>query len=165
MMPLWICFFRNCDAMKKFSDMGAATKETPSEVAEASDVVITMLPASSHVSFIIHTILCKPWVRALSTVIQCHRRITLIFHLWFLKDLNIWEKLDSSLQFRGVQLPNGLHNVTLISLTLLFFSHAGIWCLYRTEWFTAWREFATTVIHRFIHYWSTNIKKALYHCL
>lgn len=46
--------------MKKLSDMGAATKETPSEVAEASDVVITMLPASSHVSFIIHTILCKP---------------------------------------------------------------------------------------------------------
>lgn len=59
MMPLWICFFRNCDAMKKFSDMGAATKETPSEVAEASDVVITMLPASSHVSFIIHTILLQ----------------------------------------------------------------------------------------------------------
>ncbi|XP_024159014.1 probable 3-hydroxyisobutyrate dehydrogenase, mitochondrial isoform X2 [Rosa chinensis] len=35
--------------MKKFSDIGAATKETPTEVAEASDVVITMLPTSSHV--------------------------------------------------------------------------------------------------------------------
>ncbi|XP_062012600.1 probable 3-hydroxyisobutyrate dehydrogenase, mitochondrial isoform X3 [Rosa rugosa] len=39
----------NCNAMKKFSDIGAATKETPTEVAEASDVVITMLPTSSHV--------------------------------------------------------------------------------------------------------------------
>lgn len=31
--------------------MGVATKETPFEVAEASDVVITMLPSSSHVSY------------------------------------------------------------------------------------------------------------------
>jgi 3-hydroxyisobutyrate dehydrogenase-like beta-hydroxyacid dehydrogenase len=36
--------------MKMFSDMGVPTKETPFEVAEASDVVITMLPSSSHVS-------------------------------------------------------------------------------------------------------------------
>ncbi|XP_075666784.1 putative 3-hydroxyisobutyrate dehydrogenase, mitochondrial [Castanea sativa] len=35
--------------MKKFSDMGVSTKETPFEVAEACDVVITMLPSSSHV--------------------------------------------------------------------------------------------------------------------
>ncbi|XP_031249513.1 probable 3-hydroxyisobutyrate dehydrogenase, mitochondrial isoform X1 [Pistacia vera] len=39
----------NCNVMKTFSEMGALTKETPSEVAEASDVVITMLPSSSHV--------------------------------------------------------------------------------------------------------------------
>ncbi|XP_050370047.1 probable 3-hydroxyisobutyrate dehydrogenase, mitochondrial [Argentina anserina] len=39
----------NCNAMKKFFDMGAATKDTPFEVAEVSDVVITMLPTSSHV--------------------------------------------------------------------------------------------------------------------
>jgi len=39
--------------MKKFSVMGVPTKETPFEVAEASDVVITMLPSSSHVSFIL----------------------------------------------------------------------------------------------------------------
>lgn len=45
--------------MKRFSDIGAAAKETPFEVAEASDVVITMLPTSSHVSFIIHIILWK----------------------------------------------------------------------------------------------------------
>ncbi|KAL1178609.1 hypothetical protein V6Z11_A03G107600 [Gossypium hirsutum] len=35
--------------MKKYSDMGVSTKQTPFEVAEASDVVITMLPSSSHV--------------------------------------------------------------------------------------------------------------------
>ncbi|XP_041024286.1 probable 3-hydroxyisobutyrate dehydrogenase, mitochondrial isoform X4 [Juglans microcarpa x Juglans regia] len=39
----------NCNVLKKFSDMGVSTKETPFEVAEASDVVITMLPSSSHV--------------------------------------------------------------------------------------------------------------------
>ncbi|XP_052484180.1 probable 3-hydroxyisobutyrate dehydrogenase, mitochondrial isoform X2 [Gossypium raimondii] len=39
----------NCNVMKKYSDMGVSTKQTPSEVAEASDVVITMLPSSSHV--------------------------------------------------------------------------------------------------------------------
>ncbi|XP_062162861.1 probable 3-hydroxyisobutyrate dehydrogenase, mitochondrial isoform X2 [Alnus glutinosa] len=39
----------NCNVLKKFSDMGVPTKETPFEVAEASDVVITMLPSSSHV--------------------------------------------------------------------------------------------------------------------
>ncbi|XP_038894393.1 probable 3-hydroxyisobutyrate dehydrogenase, mitochondrial isoform X3 [Benincasa hispida] len=39
---------RNCNIMKKYSDMGVATKETPFEVAEASDVVITMLPSPSH---------------------------------------------------------------------------------------------------------------------
>ncbi|KAL5771821.1 hypothetical protein ACOSQ2_011745 [Xanthoceras sorbifolium] len=40
---------RNFNAMKTFSDMGVATKETAFEVGEASDVVITMLPSSSHV--------------------------------------------------------------------------------------------------------------------
>ncbi|XP_065847144.1 probable 3-hydroxyisobutyrate dehydrogenase, mitochondrial isoform X2 [Euphorbia lathyris] len=39
----------NCNVIKMFSDMGIPTKKTPFEVAEASDVVITMLPSSSHV--------------------------------------------------------------------------------------------------------------------
>ncbi|XP_022927541.1 probable 3-hydroxyisobutyrate dehydrogenase, mitochondrial isoform X1 [Cucurbita moschata] len=39
----------NRNTMEKYSDMGVATKETPFEVAEASDVVITMLPSPSHV--------------------------------------------------------------------------------------------------------------------
>lgn len=33
-----------------FTDKGVPAKRTPFEVAEASDVVITMLPSSSHVS-------------------------------------------------------------------------------------------------------------------
>ncbi|KAK8940986.1 hypothetical protein KSP39_PZI010131 [Platanthera zijinensis] len=36
--------------MRKFSDKGISAVETPFEVAESSDVVITMLPSSSHVS-------------------------------------------------------------------------------------------------------------------
>ncbi|XP_020698937.2 probable 3-hydroxyisobutyrate dehydrogenase, mitochondrial isoform X1 [Dendrobium catenatum] len=36
-------------AMKKFSDCGISTVETPFKVAESSDVIITMLPSSSHV--------------------------------------------------------------------------------------------------------------------
>ncbi|CAI9773305.1 unnamed protein product [Fraxinus pennsylvanica] len=39
----------NQDVMKMFSEKGILTKESPVEVAKASDVVITMLPSSSHV--------------------------------------------------------------------------------------------------------------------
>ncbi|OAY31581.1 probable 3-hydroxyisobutyrate dehydrogenase, mitochondrial [Manihot esculenta] len=39
----------NCDAIKMFTDKGVPAKRTPFEVAEASDVVITMLPSSAHV--------------------------------------------------------------------------------------------------------------------
>ncbi|KAL7131175.1 hypothetical protein ABFS83_13G180700 [Erythranthe nasuta] len=39
----------NHDAMKKFSEQGILTKNSPIEVAEASDAVITMLPSSAHV--------------------------------------------------------------------------------------------------------------------
>ncbi|KAI4297091.1 hypothetical protein L6164_036998 [Bauhinia variegata] len=39
----------NSDVMRMFSQMGVTTKKTPYEVAEASDVVITMLPSSAHV--------------------------------------------------------------------------------------------------------------------
>ncbi|KAE8695530.1 putative 3-hydroxyisobutyrate dehydrogenase [Hibiscus syriacus] len=44
----------NCNAMKKYSDMRVSTKQTPFGVAEASDVVITMLPSSSHVLNVYH---------------------------------------------------------------------------------------------------------------
>ncbi|XP_034590649.1 probable 3-hydroxyisobutyrate dehydrogenase, mitochondrial isoform X3 [Setaria viridis] len=39
----------NENSMKKFSDDGIPTKQSPLEVSESSDVVITMLPSSSHV--------------------------------------------------------------------------------------------------------------------
>ncbi|KAF3450284.1 hypothetical protein FNV43_RR06364 [Rhamnella rubrinervis] len=42
----------NQNVMQKFSDMGVDTKRTPFEVAEASEVVITMLPSSSHVDHV-----------------------------------------------------------------------------------------------------------------
>ncbi|XP_077243880.1 6-phosphogluconate dehydrogenase family protein isoform X2 [Tasmannia lanceolata] len=42
-------FISNQNAMKKFSEKGIPTKETPFDVAESSDVIITMLPSSSHV--------------------------------------------------------------------------------------------------------------------
>ena len=45
---LTLCL-RNRDALKLFLDKGVAIKETPKDIAEASDVVITMLPSSSHV--------------------------------------------------------------------------------------------------------------------
>ncbi|KAI3847817.1 hypothetical protein MKW98_021777 [Papaver atlanticum] len=40
---------KNFDAMKKFAERGIATKGTPFEVAQTSDIVITMLPSSSNV--------------------------------------------------------------------------------------------------------------------
>ncbi|KAL2945373.1 putative 3-hydroxyisobutyrate dehydrogenase mitochondrial [Bienertia sinuspersici] len=39
----------NGAAVKQFLDKGVPSKETPKEVAEVSDVVITMLPSSKHV--------------------------------------------------------------------------------------------------------------------
>ncbi|RVW81503.1 putative 3-hydroxyisobutyrate dehydrogenase, mitochondrial [Vitis vinifera] len=40
----------NHEVMRMFAERGVPTKETPFEIAETSDVVITMLPSSSHVS-------------------------------------------------------------------------------------------------------------------
>ncbi|CAB79093.1 3-hydroxyisobutyrate dehydrogenase-like protein [Arabidopsis thaliana] len=39
----------NRDVMKMFTEMGVSSRETPYEVAQDSEVVITMLPSSSHV--------------------------------------------------------------------------------------------------------------------
>lgn len=45
------CFHHsNHGVMKLFTDKGAEAKSSPLEVAEASDVVFTMLPSSAHVS-------------------------------------------------------------------------------------------------------------------
>ncbi|XP_020109573.1 probable 3-hydroxyisobutyrate dehydrogenase, mitochondrial isoform X3 [Ananas comosus] len=46
----WILMISSNDnTMKKFSEKGVPTKETPCQVAESSDVIITMLPTSSNV--------------------------------------------------------------------------------------------------------------------
>lgn len=37
--------------MKMFSEMGVSARDTPYEVAQESEVVITMLPSSAHVSY------------------------------------------------------------------------------------------------------------------
>lgn len=39
--------------MKMFTEMGVSARETPYEVAQDSQVVITMLPSSSHVSYLL----------------------------------------------------------------------------------------------------------------
>ncbi|CAA7405398.1 unnamed protein product [Spirodela intermedia] len=39
----------NHNAVNKFKEMGIATKETPFDIAESSDIVITMLPSSANV--------------------------------------------------------------------------------------------------------------------
>jgi len=44
----------NENSMKKFSDDGIPTKQSPLEVSESSDVVITMLPSSSHATLKTH---------------------------------------------------------------------------------------------------------------
>lgn len=58
--------YRNDDAMKRFSEKGILTKNSPLEVAEASDAVITMLPSSSHVSFKVVLLSDLQW----STVVE-----------------------------------------------------------------------------------------------
>lgn len=42
-------FYRNENALKKFSEKGIPVAETPYQLSESSDVIITMLPSSSHV--------------------------------------------------------------------------------------------------------------------
>lgn len=56
--------------MKKFSDMGVDTKKTPFEVAEDSDVVITMLPSSSHVSLMFPFTPFFVWIKIHSSVLM-----------------------------------------------------------------------------------------------
>ncbi|XP_058071614.1 probable 3-hydroxyisobutyrate dehydrogenase, mitochondrial isoform X3 [Magnolia sinica] len=70
----------NRNATKKFSDKGVPTKETPLEVAESSDVIITMLPSSSHVldvytgaNGLLHgENLLRPWLLIDSSTVDPH---------------------------------------------------------------------------------------------
>lgn len=76
----------NGDAMKIFAGFGVPTKKTPFEVAEESDVIVTMLPSSSHV-FDVYTgpngllhggNLLRPWLLIDSSTIdpQTSRKIS-----------------------------------------------------------------------------------------
>ncbi|KAI6681506.1 hypothetical protein NL676_035387 [Syzygium grande] len=76
----------NGDAMKIFVGIGVPTKKTPFEVAEESDVIMTMLPSSSHV-FDVYTgpngllhggNLLRPWLLIDSSTIdpQTSRKIS-----------------------------------------------------------------------------------------
>ncbi|KAK3432733.1 hypothetical protein EUGRSUZ_D00258, partial [Eucalyptus grandis] len=76
----------NGDAMKIFAGFGVPTKKTPFEVAEESDVKVTMLPSSSHV-FDVYTgpngllhggNLLRPWLSIDSSTIdpQTSRKIS-----------------------------------------------------------------------------------------
>ncbi|XP_056159555.1 probable 3-hydroxyisobutyrate dehydrogenase, mitochondrial isoform X2 [Syzygium oleosum] len=76
----------NGDAMKIFAGIGVPTKKTPFEVAEESDVIMTMLPSSSHV-FVVYTgpngllhggNLLRPWLLIDSSTIdpQTSRKIS-----------------------------------------------------------------------------------------
>jgi 3-hydroxyisobutyrate dehydrogenase-like beta-hydroxyacid dehydrogenase len=48
-MAMWVLLNRNEAAVQAFAERGASVAQNPREVAEASDVVITMLPSSPHV--------------------------------------------------------------------------------------------------------------------
>ncbi|ONI11179.1 hypothetical protein PRUPE_4G091300 [Prunus persica] len=96
----------NCNAMKKFSDMGVETKETPLEVAEASDVVITMLPSSSHVydvytgpNGLLHGGELRPWLLIDSSTIdpQTSRKLSLAVSNCTLKEKRDYAKKPAML--------------------------------------------------------------------
>ncbi|PON35081.1 3-hydroxyisobutyrate dehydrogenase [Parasponia andersonii] len=86
----------NSNALKKFSDLGIDTKETPSEIAEVSDVIITMLPSSSHVNDVytgpnglLHDgNVLRPWLLIDSSTIdpQTSRKLSLTISKCMLKE-------------------------------------------------------------------------------
>ncbi|KAK2995686.1 hypothetical protein RJ640_013484 [Escallonia rubra] len=89
----------NPTAVKTFSDSGIPTKESPWEVAETSDIVITMLPSSSHVSDVytgpnglLHRgNLLRPWLFIDSSTIdpQTSRRISAMVSKCALKEKKV----------------------------------------------------------------------------
>ncbi|KAJ0975735.1 hypothetical protein J5N97_017700 [Dioscorea zingiberensis] len=86
----------NYDAMKKFSEKGISSKKTPFEVAEASDVVITMLPSASNVldvytgqNGLLHGGSClRPWLFIDSSTIdpQTSRKLSMSVSSCVLKE-------------------------------------------------------------------------------
>ena len=48
---------RNSDVLEMFSRMGVPTMKTPYQVSQESDIVITMLPSSAHVSVLLQLLI------------------------------------------------------------------------------------------------------------
>ncbi|KAI5671220.1 hypothetical protein M9H77_11584 [Catharanthus roseus] len=86
----------NKNTMKIFSDKGTVTKESPFEVAESSDVVITMLPSSANVldvytgpsGFLCGGNILRPWLFIDSSTIdpQTSRKVSATLSNCFLKE-------------------------------------------------------------------------------
>ncbi|XP_020518696.1 probable 3-hydroxyisobutyrate dehydrogenase, mitochondrial isoform X3 [Amborella trichopoda] len=86
----------NSDAIEKFSKKGIHARETPFEIAESSDVIVTMLPSSSSVldvytgpNGLLHGgTLLRPWLLIDSSTIdpQTSRRIAAIISKHTLKE-------------------------------------------------------------------------------
>ncbi|KAA8514823.1 hypothetical protein F0562_018002 [Nyssa sinensis] len=92
----------NHEVMKMFSDKGILTKESPFEIAETSDVVITMLPSSTHVldvytrpNGLLHGgSLLRPWLFIDSSTIdpQTSRKLSVAVSTCALKEKkDYWE--------------------------------------------------------------------------
>lgn len=82
--------------MKKFSEDGIPTKQSPLEVSESSDVIITMLPSSTHVLEVYNGpngLLCRgerlgPWLYIDSSTVdpQTSRKISTAISRCLLKE-------------------------------------------------------------------------------
>lgn len=71
-----------------FSRMGVPTKKTPYEVSEASDVVITMLPSSAHVSIIHSSVVSFPLNTSHHLFVVSSIVLQQLFELWFQFSVN-----------------------------------------------------------------------------
>lgn len=86
----------NENSMKKFSEDGIPTKQSPLEVSESSDVIITMLPSSTHVLEVYNGpngLLCRgerlgPWLYIDSSTVdpQTSRKISTAISRCLLKE-------------------------------------------------------------------------------
>ncbi|KAK6932053.1 6-phosphogluconate dehydrogenase, NADP-binding [Dillenia turbinata] len=105
---------RNSNAMKMFSENRVATKVTPYEVAESSDVVITMLPSSSsvldvytgHNGLLDGGSLLRPWLLIDSSTIdpQTSRKLSLAVSNCVLKEKRVKEEGQQSTDERKLAL-------------------------------------------------------------
>ncbi|XP_058071615.1 probable 3-hydroxyisobutyrate dehydrogenase, mitochondrial isoform X4 [Magnolia sinica] len=138
----------NRNATKKFSDKGVPTKETPLEVAESSDVIITMLPSSSHVldvytgaNGLLHgENLLRPWLLIDSSTVDPHtsRRLSESISKCVLK-----EKKVSYLQMLdwSPKLHPGLSCKSQANKGKRHPGYVGCSCVWRCSWCRGWDSY------------------------